>query len=393
VNESEGIRLNEEESHERDSRSYQSLPRARPCSGRADALEHGQTGPVTTTAAPRFPELGFYTLAGGAQDPRALLTECADAEALGLGAVFISERFNVKEAVTLSGAAAAATTSMKIITGATNHNTRHPIVSASYATTMHRLTRGRFVLGIGRGIAPLFDAYGLPRITTAQMEEFASVMRRLWHGETIIGHDGEIGSYPALRLDRTFDEDIPLGLVAFGPNSLELGGRAFDHVILHTFFTDETLMRCVRTVKDAAERAGRDPDSVTVWSCYATVGDHLDEPTRLLKTVGRLATYLQAYGDLMVTTNRWDPAVLERFRADEVVRTIGGAIDVVATTAQLEHVATLLPPEWLAPAATGTPEQCAAAVRGQLELGADAVIMHGASPAELAPIVRAYAST
>lgn len=341
-------------------------------------------------ASVRFPELGFYTLAGGAQDPRALIDECHDAERLGLGTVFISERFNVKEAVTLSGAAAAATTSLQIMTAATNHNTRHPIVTASYATTMHRLTRGRFVLGLGRGIAPLFDAYGLPRITTAQMEEFADVMRRLWRGETIIGHDGAIGSYPFLRLDPTFDEDIPLGLVAFGPNSLALGGRAYDHVVLHTFFTDETLQRCVATVKQAAEQAGRDPDAVTVWSCYATVGDHLDEPTRLKKTVGRLATYLQAYGDLMVETNRWDPAVLAAFRADEVVQGVGGAIDVVASTEQLEHIATLLPDEWLAPAATGTAEQCATAVRDQLGLGADAVIMHGASPAELEPIVDAY---
>lgn len=350
---------------------------------------------MTTTPSsadpPRFPELGFYTLAGGAQDPRALVAECADAEALGLGAVFISERFNVKEAVTLSGAAAVASTNLRIITGATNHNTRHPIVTASYATTMHRLTGGRFVLGIGRGIGPMFDAYGIPRITTAQMEEFAQVMRRLWHGETIVGHDGTIGRYPVLRLDPTFDEEIPLGLVAFGPNSLALGGRAFDHVILHTFFTDETLERCVRTVKESAEQAGRDPATVTVWSCYATVGDHLDEPTRLKKTVGRLATYLQAYGDLLVSTNRWDPAVLARFRDDETVRTIGGAIDVVAGTEQLEHIATLLPDEWLAPAATGSAARCAAAVRNQLQLGADAVIMHGASPSELAPVVRAYA--
>ncbi len=340
----------------------------------------------------RFPELGFYTLAGGAQNPRDLVDECRRAEELGLGAVFISERFNVKEAVTLSGAAAVASTYLQIITGATNHNTRHPIVTASYATTMHRLTGGRFVLGIGRGIAPLFDAYGIERITTAQMEEFSDVMRRLWHGDTIIGHDGAIGSYPVLRLDPTFDEDIPLGLVAFGPNSLALGGRAFDHVILHTFFTDETLQRCVHTVKDAAERAGRDPDSVTVWSCFATVGDHLPEAVRLKKTVGRLATYLQAYGDLMVETNRWNPGALAAFRADELVANFRGAIDVSATTDQLEHIATLIPDEWLAPSATGSPVQCARAVHGQFDLGADAVILHGASPDELAPVVDAYAA-
>ena len=64
------------------------------------------TGPAGPT--PRFAELGFYTLAGGATDPRVIVDELRDAEELGLGTVFISERFNVKEAVTLSGAAAAA---------------------------------------------------------------------------------------------------------------------------------------------------------------------------------------------------------------------------------------------------------------------------------------------
>ncbi|MEM8746250.1 MAG: TIGR03857 family LLM class F420-dependent oxidoreductase [Actinomycetota bacterium] len=342
--------------------------------------------------ASSFPELGFYTLAGGAQQTRDLVDEVRHAEEMGLGACFISERFNVKEAATLSGAAGAVSDEIRIITGATNHNTRHPMVTASYASTMHVLTGGRFTLGLGRGITLQQDAFGFGRISTAQMEDFAGVMRRLWKGETIVGHDGPIGSYPVLRLDPTFDLDIPLGLVAFGPNSLALGGRAFDDIILHTFFTDETLVRCVETVKRAAEEAGRDPDDVRVWSCYATIGDHLDEPTRLKKTVGRLATYLQGYGDLMVETNRWDPAVLAAFRDDPLVKSLRGAIDVIATTEELEHIATLIPDEWLAPAASGSPDECARAVRGQLDLGADRVILHGASPAELEPIVDAYAA-
>ena len=334
-------------------------------------------------------DLGFYTLAGAPESPRDMLDEIRDAEAMGLGAAFISERYNIKEAATLSGAAGAVSENIRIVTGATNHNTRHPIVTASYATTMHRLTGGRFTLGIGRGLAPLQDAFGIDRITTAQMEDFAALMRRLWAGETVIGHDGPCGSWPVLRLDPDFDETIPLGLVAFGPNSLELGGRVFDDVILHTFFTDATLTRCVATVKTAAERAGRDPDSVRVWSCFATIGDHIAEPLRLKKSVGRLATYLQAYGDLMVTTNDWDPAVLADFRADHLVATFPGAIDARATTDELEHIATLIPDEWLAPSATGSPEQCAAGVRDQFALGADGVIMHGATPHELRPIVDA----
>ena len=333
-------------------------------------------------------ELGFYALAGAPDSPRAILDEVRDAEALGLGTAFISERFDIKEAATLSGAAAAVSSTIRIATAATNQTTRHPIVTASYATTMHRLTGGRFSLGLGRGIEVMFQAYGIPKITTRSMEEFALLMRRLWKGETVLGW----GSHPVLRLDPTFDEDIPLTLVAFGPETLALGGRVFDDVVLHTYFTDETTARAVGIVKRAAEESGRDPGSVRVWSCFATVGDHLPEPLRLKKTVGRLATYLQAYGDLLVRTNAWDPAVLAAFRADPVVAGMRGSIDGVATTEQLEHIAGLLPDDWLSPSATGSPAQCANAVREQLSLGCDAVILHGATPAQLEPIVTAYRS-
>lgn len=337
-------------------------------------------------------EVGFYTLAGAPQSPVELLAEVAEAEALGLGSAFISERFNIKEAATLSGAVGAVSTTLGIATAATNHNTRHPVVTASYATTMHRLTGGRFTLGLGRGIAPLFDAYGLPRITTAQLEDITGLLRRLFRGEVALGHDGPAGKYPVLHLDSTFDEDIPLGFTAFGPNSLAFAGRAMDMVVLHTYFPDATVERAVRTVRDAAEAAGRDPGAVRIWSCYATVHDGLPEELRLKKTVGRLATYLQGYGDLMVTTNGWDPAVLERFRADPVVGGVGGAIDAKADTATLEHIAGLLPDEWLEPAATGSAERCAQRVLRQFDLGVDGVIMHGATPAELAPVVEAYRS-
>jgi probable F420-dependent oxidoreductase len=335
-------------------------------------------------------ELACYLLAGQPESARDIVAEVRDAEELGLGAAFISERYNKKEAAVLCGAGGAASERIRLITAATNHNTRHPMVTAGFAVTMESLTGGRFTLGLGRGIAPMQDAFGIDRITTAQMEDFASLMRRLFRGEAIIGHNGAAGSYPVLHLDSSLDQYLPLCLVAFGDNSLELAGRAFDDVVLHTYFTDETTAQCVDVVKGAAERAGRDPAAVKVWSCFATIGDHLPEAARLKKSVGRLGTYLLGYGDLLVRTNGWDPALLQRFLTDPVIFGVGGALDALGTPEQLAHAATLIPPEWLAPSATGSASQCVEAVQSQLTLGCDGVILHGCTPDELRPVIEAY---
>lgn len=338
-------------------------------------------------------ELGFYTLAGQPKSPVELIGEVRDAEAQGIGACFISERLNIKEAATLCGAVGAVSSTIGIATAATNHNTRHPLVTAAHAMTMNKLTGGRYSLGLGRGVDAAFRAYGLPPIKTAQLEDFAQLMRRLWRGEVVMEHDGPCGRYPVLSLGAEYASEIPLTFMAFGPNSLALGGRAMDAVVLHTFFTDETTARCVRTVKAAAEAVGRDPAKVRVWSCFATIGDHLAEPVRLKKTVGRIATYLQYYGDLLVQTNNWDPAVLARFRADPLVANFRGAIDGLATTEELERIMPLIPKAWLAPSATGSAARCVEKIRGQFDLGCDGVILHGASPTDLAPIVAEYRRT
>src|SRR3981189_1249593 len=95
-------------------------------------------------------ELGFYVLGGAPESPRALIDEVRDAEDLGRGAPVLSYRFDLKEAVTLSGAAAAVSSRLRIITAATNHTRRLPVVDAQDATPRLLMTGGRFTLGLGR---------------------------------------------------------------------------------------------------------------------------------------------------------------------------------------------------------------------------------------------------
>ena len=337
-----------------------------------------------------YPELGCYGLAGHSDTPRDLVGECLQAEELGLGAVFLSERFNLKDAGALAGAAAAVTGRIGIGTAATNPNTRHPLVTATLAATAYGLSEGRYAFGLGRGFDALFDLMGVPRVTSAQLKDAVTVLRTLWRGETVAGYDGPLGQLPYLSQGRVAG-DIPVLMTAIGERSLALAGRLADGVVLHTFLTDQALARSVRIVREAAAGAGRDPHSVRIWAVLATVTDSLDEQTRARKLVGRLATYLQGYGSVLVGANGWDPAVLDAFRAHPLVRGYPGAFDAIGTTDELHRLRDeVIPAEWLAASATGTAGRCAQRVLDQFDAGADSVILHGATPDELAPVIEAW---
>ncbi|MGW5918565.1 TIGR03857 family LLM class F420-dependent oxidoreductase [Nocardia fluminea] len=335
-------------------------------------------------------ELGYYALSRHPVTPAELAAEAVLADRIGLGAAFVSERFNIKDAAVLSGALAAVSTRLGIATAATNHNTRHPIVTANMGATLAELSGGRFALGLGRGIAPLWQVLGLPNVTGAQLAEITDIVRRLWRGETVIGHDGAIGSYPVLHLGVTLDSPPPVLLVTMSPRTLQLAGRIADAVVLHTFLSARATATAVATVREAAERAGRDPASVRIWSVVATVGDDLDELDQLRRLYGRLATYLQGYPEILMRANGWRGDDLERVRSSTAFTSARGAIDATADAAELTELAAVIPREWVSDCATGSPRACAAAVDRQFELGVDSVILHGATPTELVPVLEAY---
>lgn len=340
--------------------------------------------------ASQFPELGFYTLPGHTKTPADLLQEVQLAEQLGIGSAWISERFDVKEAAVLCGAAAAVTSKIFICTGATNVNTRHPMVTAGIGSTMSRLSNGRFAMGVARGIGIRFDCWGLKKVSNAQLKDFVSIMRTLWQGKKVMGYNGPMGNLPYLATGDWLNEDIPLLFGGYGAKSLEFAGSVFDGVYLSTFFSDEAVRKAVALVRKGAEEAGRDPASVKVWSVLATVHEP-DEERYLKDIVARMATYLQAadIGKFLLDINGWDHAVWEKFRANPTVANMLGGIDSVATLDQLREIRGLIPQEWY-PAAVGSAEQCAQRWVDQFHCGADGVIIHASTPKQFEPVLAAY---
>ena len=338
----------------------------------------------------KFPELGFYGLPGHSRAPREVLGQVRDAEALGIGNVMISERSDYKEISAICGACAAVSESIYIGTSATNLNTRHPVVTASMASTLNRLSEGRFALGLAKGVGIRWKMLNLPFPSFEREREFVAMMRALWRGEAIGNYQGALGTFPHLRLADYVKEDIPILYVGFGPQSLQNAGRVFDGVHLHTFMGRHALESAVRQVRLGEEEAGRESGSVKVWSVLATVCDASDE-AYLKRIVARLATYLQipGYGEALVSVNGWDQDELARFRSHKAVQSIPGLMDSVASFEQMSAINKILPESWR-PAAIGDARTCAKRWLEEFEAGADGIIIHASTPEEFEPVLREY---
>lgn len=338
-----------------------------------------------------FPELGCYLLPGHTQTPADAKHEARRAEELGLGKVWLSERFDVKDAGVICSAALAVTDRIEVATAATNLHTRHPMVLANMCSSLHYISGGRFTLGLARGVAIRNQLMGLEPVGNKKMAEGLDILRTLWSGGKVMGYDGPMGNLPYLSSGDWLDADIPVYFVGFGRKSLVFAGQHFDGVHLHTFITPQGLQRARAAVEEGAQKAGRDASNIRICSVMATVLEP-DREAHLRKLVGRMATYMQApgYVEMLVALNDWDPKVLEDFRANPVVTSMLGGIDSVATLEQLEEIEKLIPAEWLSAAAVGSVEECAARLIQELEGGADEVCIHGSTPDEFSPVIDAY---
>ncbi|CAH0991538.1 F420-dependent glucose-6-phosphate dehydrogenase [Sinobacterium norvegicum] len=341
---------------------------------------------------PTFPELSCYLLPGHTTTPAEAIEEAKQAEALGLGKVWLSERFDVKDAGVICAAALAVTNCIHVATAGTNIHTRHLMILATMCSSLHHLSNGRFELGLARGVAIRNQLMGLKNVNNAQLAEGVELLRRLLKGEKIIGHDGLMGNYPYLNMGDWLDARLPIHFVGFGPKSLRFAGKHFDGVHLHTFVTDHGLRRAKQFIQEGAEQAGRPTSDIKLHAVYATALN-LTEEDYLTKLVARMATYMQAPGyiEMLIELNEWDPEVLTAFRANDLVKSMAGGIDSVATLEQLDQISQLIPSEWL-PAATGNAESCAQAWQNQFANGADGLVIHGSTPSEFAPIIQAYAA-
>jgi probable F420-dependent oxidoreductase len=255
--------------------------------------------------------------------------------------------------------------------------------------TLQAMTGGRFTLGVGRSVPPLWRSLGLPPMTNEVLVDSADIVRRLCRGEKV-SYEGPAGRYRSLRLgDLAEVEPPPILLAAIGPKTLELAGRHFDGVILHPFLTPEAVGRSADRVRAAAVAAGRDPASLRVCATVVVAPD-LDADEENEVVAARAVTYFQisGFGELLASVNQWDPAPLQHLRAHPQLAGLRGSADGAFTRDQLADVASRIPVEWLeTAAAAGSTDHCAGRVAEYLGAGADEIILHGTTPDRLGPML------
>ncbi len=150
----------------------------------------------------------------------------------------------------------------------TNPGTRDWTVIASMHATLDEQFGHRTICGIGRGDSAV-RVQGRPPTTLARLEAAMHVIRELAAGRPV---DVE-GTQVQIPWVADGAPELPIWMAGYGPKALDLVGRCADGFILQ--LADPYLVEwTIKTVRAAAEAAGRDPMSITVCvAAPAYVGD------------------------------------------------------------------------------------------------------------------------
>jgi alkanesulfonate monooxygenase len=205
-------------------------------------------------------------------DAQALIDYSVRMEELGFESLWVWDHillgvephFPIIESLTLLTAVAARTSRIKLGTGILVLPLRNPVVLAKQLSSMDQVSNGRLVLGMASGwYKREFDAVGVPFERRGRiMDQNLEIMTRLWTEDMVLGE------YPPHNLRNSVMFPKPVQR----PRPTILIGGYVDRVLkraavkgdgwLTYFYTPEGFTKSWNKIRNFAEEAGRDPDSL-----------------------------------------------------------------------------------------------------------------------------------
>jgi phthiodiolone/phenolphthiodiolone dimycocerosates ketoreductase len=192
---------------------------------------------------------------------------------------------------------------MRLGIGVTDAGRRNPAVTAQAAATLHLLTRGRAILGIGTGEREGNEPYGVDwSKPVARFEEAMATIRALWNsGGELVTRDS-----PFFPLHNAVFDLWPyrgqwpeIWIAAHGPRMLRATGRYADGWFPAAVFSPADYARGLDSVRAAASDAGRDPLSIVGAMFFFTVtGRNRQEIDEALESTAMKTFALNAPAEL-----------------------------------------------------------------------------------------------
>ena len=188
------------------------------------------------------------------------------AEKLGCSIAFAAEAW-WSDSVTPLAYLADKTTCIMLATGIMQTTARTPAMTAMTALTLHDLTGGRFVLGLGASGPQVVEGLHGVRYNPAlsRLRDTVNICRMIFRGEKV-RYEGKAITLPlpnsegkAIRISHD-PIDLPIYLATLGPNSLEYTGEVAngwlgtsfspDHPEAHLSFIESGALKNGRTLRD-----------------------------------------------------------------------------------------------------------------------------------------------
>lgn len=157
-----------------------------------------------------------------------------------------------EEPYVIHSAILAETKKVKVGPFVTNPATRDWTVTASVFATLNEMYGNRTVCGIGRGDSAVRVTNGSP-VSMTELRESIHVIRELGNSRPV-EYKGSTLRFPWSR-----GSELEVWVAAYGPMALKLAGEVGDGFILQLADVDIAAWM-IKTVRDAAAAAGRDPD-------------------------------------------------------------------------------------------------------------------------------------
>lgn len=188
------------------------------------------------------------------------------AEKLGCSIAFAAEAW-WSDSVTPLAYLADKTTCIMLATGIMQTTARTPAMTAMTALTLHDLTGGRFVLGLGASGPQVVEGLHGVKYNPAlsRLRDTVNICRMIFRGEKV-RYEGKAITLPlpnsegkAIRISHD-PIDLPIYLATLGPNSLEYTGEVAngwlgtsfspDHPEAHLSFIESGALKNGRTLRD-----------------------------------------------------------------------------------------------------------------------------------------------